>query len=450
MTYSKKSNTNKFCNSSIKNYKNGLKILPSKKTHNYTSDLTTEKPIYWNAGKHCWFTSKDNVDYLVSKGAVWFSSIQSENSSESLDFTNTYLKLYKEGLKVVPHTDFQGKLESDLSVEKPIYWNAGKHCWFTSGDNIDYLVSKGAVWFSSIKSGDGLVSLDFSNTYLKLYKEGLKVVPQDGFQGNLESDLSVEKPIYWNAGKHCWFTSKDNVDYLVSKGAVWFSSIQSENSSESFDFSNSYLKLYKEGLKVVPQNSFQGKLESDLSVEKPIYWNAGKHCWFTSKDNVDYLVSKGAVWFSSIQSENSSESLDFTNTYLKLYKQGLKVVPQNSFQGKLESDLSVEKPIYWNAGKHCWFTSKDNVDYLVSKGAVWFSSIQSENSSESLDFSNTYLKLYKEGLKVVPQNSFQGKLESDLSVEKPIYWNAGIHCWFTSKDNVDYLVSKGAVWFSEC
>ena len=171
----------------------------------------------------------------------------------------------------------------------------------------------------------------FKNTYLKLYKNGLKIVP---FKKNTSkkylsdtylSDMNPKKPIYWNITHNCWFTSTDNTDYLLNNGSKWQSksinSTSSCNSSkgECMDFTNTFLKLYKEGLKIVPSDSYNFDPVSDMSRTKPVYWNATHNCWFTSKDNTDYLVENGSQWWSKSTTPKPNslqvESMDFTNTF---------------------------------------------------------------------------------------------------------------------------------------
>ena len=113
-------------------------------------------------------------------------------------------------------------------------------------------------------------------------------------------------------------------------------------------------------------------------------------------------------------SNTTTQTSSFKNTYLKLYKNGLKIVPfkKNTSKKYLSdtylSDMNPKKPIYWNITHNCWFTSTDNTDYLLNNGSKWQSksinSTSSCNSSkgECMDFTNTFLKLYKEGLKIVP------------------------------------------------
>ena len=238
----------------------------------------------------------------------------------------------------------------------------------------------------------------------------------------------------------------------------------SKTTTQTSSFKNTYLKLYKNGLKIVPLKNKSSKKYlsdtylSDMNPTKPIYWNIIHNCWFTSKDNTDYLLKNGSKWQSkSIKSTSSfksseEESMDFTNTFLKLYKEGLKIVPSNSYTFDPVSDMSRTKPIYWNVNHNCWFTSKDNINYLVENGSQWWSkSTSSSKSSEedSMDFTNTFLKLYKEGLKIVPSNSYTFDPVSDMSRTKPVFWNTNHNCWFTSKDNTDYLVENGSQWWSK-
>uniref|UniRef100_A0A6C0EI02 Uncharacterized protein n=1 Tax=viral metagenome TaxID=1070528 RepID=A0A6C0EI02_9ZZZZ len=313
-------------------------------------------------------------------------STSSTSTSTSTIFKNTLMKLYKNGLQIIPSKNSKSKV-SVYTLTKPIYWNTSRNCWFTSIDNTDYLLDKGSKWSSpcpppspSPKQVEK-VQMYFKNTYLKLYKEGLKVVPSKDYAYEFESDMGVEKPIYWNTTSNCWFTSIDNTDYLLDKGSKWSSPSPSPSPKEvekgKMYFKDTYLKLYKEGLKVVPSKDYAYEFESDMGVEKPIYWNTTSNCWFTSKDNTDYLLEQGSKWFSSASSPSPKEvekgKMYFKDTYLKLYKEGLKVVPSDDYAYEFESDMGVKKPIYWNTTSNCWFTSKDNTDYLLEQGSKWFS-----------------------------------------------------------------------------
>ena len=235
----------------------------------------------------------------------------------------------------------------------------------------------------------------------------------------------------------------------------------SKTTTQTSSFKNTYLKLYKNGLKIVPlkKNTSKKYLSdtylSDMNPTKPIYWNITHNCWFTSTDNTDYLLNNGSKWqskFIKLRSFSKGENMDFTNTFLKLYKEGLKIVPADNYTFDPVSDMSRTKPIYWNTTHNCWFTSKDNTEYLVENGSEWWSkSTSSSKSSEkdSMDFTNTFLKLYKEGLKIVPSDSYSFDPVSDMGRTKPIYWNVNHNCWFTSKDNTDYLVDNGSQWWSK-
>ena len=115
-----------------------------------------------------------------------------------------------------------------------------------------------------------------------------------------------------------------------------------------------------------------------MSRTKAIYWNATHKCLFTSKDNTEYLVEYGSQWWSKSKSTSScnsskGECMDFTNTFLKLYKEGLKIVPSNIYTTTPVSDMSRTKPVYWNISRKCWYTSKDNAEYLVENGSQWLS-----------------------------------------------------------------------------
>ena len=152
--------------------------------------------------------------------------------------------------------------------------------------------------------------------------------------------------------------------------------------NQTSSFKDTYLKLYKNGLKIFPKNYtskkkyLSDKYLCDMNPIKPIYWNANHNCWFTSKDNIDYLVENGSQWWSKSTSSCKSsqeKTMNFTNTFLKLYKEGLKIVPSDSYTFDPVSDMNTKKPVYWNANHNCWFTSKDNIDYLVENGSQWWS-----------------------------------------------------------------------------
>ena len=152
-------------------------------------------------------------------------SKSTSTTSTSTIFKNTLMKLYKNGLQIIPSKNSKSKV-SVYTLTKPIYWNTSRNCWFTSIDNTDYLLDKGSKWSSPSPKKEETVEkgkMYFKNTYLKLYKEGLKVVPSDDYAYEFESDMGVEKPIYWNTTSNCWFTSKDNTDYLLEQGSKWFS-----------------------------------------------------------------------------------------------------------------------------------------------------------------------------------------------------------------------------------
>ena len=66
-------------------------------------------------------------------------------------------------------------------------------------------------------------TISFKNTFLKLYKDGLKITTSDTYTFDPVSDMSRTKPIYWNPDHNCWFTSRDNTDYLLENGSQWYS-----------------------------------------------------------------------------------------------------------------------------------------------------------------------------------------------------------------------------------
>ena len=66
------------------------------------------------------------------------------------------------------------------------------------------------------------------------------------------------------------------------------------------------------------------------------------------------MVHSGCPSLKSTSSCNSSkgECMDFTNRFLKLYKEGLKIVPSNIYTATPVSDMSRTKPVYWNISQN--------------------------------------------------------------------------------------------------
>ena len=181
-----------FTGMTLKLYKKGIKVEASDE-HPLYSQLeikmgSTDRSLFWNNDKECWFGSKSSTDYLLLNGCVWYSQTlkslklkskpESEYESESeyepepepeseseseyeyepvnqlethADFTGMTLKLYKKGIKVETHDEHPLYAQPEIkmgSTDRSLFWNNDKECWFGSKSSTDYLLLNGCVWYS--------------------------------------------------------------------------------------------------------------------------------------------------------------------------------------------------------------------------------------------------------------------------------------------------------------
>jgi len=133
----------------------------------------------------------------------------------------------------------------------------------------------------------------------------------------------------------------------------------------------------------------------------------------------------------------------FNNTYLKLYKNGIKLTTheQNPLFGKSIIKITIDNNdeyLYWNKSKHCWFGKKILIPYLINNGALWFSKYK---------YSQMYLDMncipYGKGYILIPNKTHKDYGKKYYNNGWWIKTKNGLSGWFFKKQYLTDLMING-------
>ena len=289
----------------------------------------------------------------------------------------------------------------------------------------------------------------FTGMYLKLYKNGLKVVTdkENDFWGNKYVKLSKGKTMYWNETKECWFTSKDMQEYLLKNGCQWFSKASSEYKSLSTQkYTDMTLYEHGKGYLLVPKKTHTDYGEKYYNNGWWMKTKDGQHGWFFKKEHFNELMINGVELSQECEDDN-----EYTYHMEKFGK---------GYHLKHTSGKFTPSDKYWMGGwwqeKHsAWFFLKEHKDKLekfvnTTNTTVNDDEKYSDSLSELSDdyeelnsqyFTNMILSEYKNGLLLIPP-----KKHSDYGQKyyNNGYWNKTLGGWVFKNEHNSFLVDHGA------
>tara|TARA_Y100000385_G_scaffold218810_1_gene228177 strand:- start:4304 stop:5446 length:1143 start_codon:yes stop_codon:yes gene_type:complete len=359
-------------------------------------------------------------------------------------YNNLYIKLYKNGIKLIEYSKSQLPYDSfKLSNNRYIYWNKSYNCWFGSKNCIDNLICNGAQWYSK-KNNSNYPKQSFNNMTLEKYGKGYLLIPK---KNNSNYGIKYFEGGWWMNTKSAWFFKDSEFDRLIINGAEY--KYENKNSKYSYDkkvqFSNIIdekyiLSTYKKGLHLKNISDKQTPLDNYFLGG---WWQPKHNAWFFKIESKKHIINS----LKNVKL-NSDETISKSKYTISEFKKG--------FHLKHSSKKQIPLDNYWMGGwwqpKHnAWFFKKEKKSEIES--CINFSNnyeFDNENIESLSDLSEEYNEMsegyfkdmilteYKNGLLLKPPLYHK---DFGIKYYNNGYWNNALKGWLFHKSDENKIKS---------
>jgi len=353
----------------------------AEKNHKHlTSDITYFREDLNEALTTMVAAGKDTSYIYTAAGGE--TVVNSTDSSEAVNYDVGFVAVFKNGLKLIPNTDFTASDGKQITNLTPL----------TTNDVIEVVAyAKGIYYDDQLTSttytasgGETVVTHTYSVGYLDVYKNGIKLVPTEDFTANNGTSVTFSNALI--ASDTVEFVSipvsvsykqneKTSVFYTASGGET---SVTTTDSGADVAYQVGYVDVFKNGIKIIESEDYSASTGTSISLVTTL-----------QSGDVIELVYLPSVFFYDVASKNHTHTVaGLADVDLSNLEDGSAIVYNASTQ-KWEVGIAggaVEEVFYenkttlstdytitsgYNAMTAGPITIDDGVTVTVPDGSVW-------------------------------------------------------------------------------